>query len=256
MANLRAGCAEHKAIIETARALVKALRAHGGCVGHEPEHGWALRRAQRPSLWTRDQLRRFLDGTREHWLSPLWTLLAYSGVRLSEALALTWTDVDLAAGRVTICKAVQRIGSEWVVAEPKTEAGARAITLPPEAIEALERRAEKVGAHCAGKVSAQDGPNPDKRMVFAGERDGGVLGHSTVGHAMRRECRRLGLPPVTPHGLRHLHASLLLASGVPIPAASQRLGHATSAITMRVYAHALGEDDSRATAAIERALAR
>ena len=59
---------------------------------------------------------------------------------------------------------------------------------------------------------------------------------------------------MTPHGLRHLHASLLLAQGLPIPAVSQRLGHANSAITMAVYAHALSQDDSQATAAIARAI--
>ena len=90
-------------------------------------------------------------------------------------------------------------------------------------------------------------------MVFMGER-GGMLSHSTAQKAIRRECLRLGLHPVTPHGLRHLHASLLLAQGLPIPAVSQRLGHANSAITMSTYAHYLGRDDTQATEAIGRAL--
>jgi integrase len=201
-------------------------------------------RPERKSLWSLDELRRFLDGTREHWLGPLWNLLAYSGIRLGEALALTWDDVDLAAGHVVVGKTMQRIDGQWVLSEPKTRAGVRAITLPAEAQSALRRQAERRLATGGGT------------SIFAGENNHGILCHSTVEHAMRRECQRLGLPPLTPHGLRHMHASLLFTEGVSIPEVSQRLGHANPAITMSVYAHALGKDDSQVTKAIGRALAR
>lgn len=201
--------------------------------------------AERKELWSPDELRRFLDGTRDHWLGPLWALLAYSGCRLGEALALEWADIDLTTGRVVVSKTIQRIGGEWVVTEPKTKAGVRVITLPAEAIDALRRQAER---RLAKGMQASGGG----ALVFAS--NGQPLHRATVAHAMRRECDRLGLPPVTPHGLRHLHASLLLAQGLPVPAVSQRLGHANSAITMAVYAHAIGKDDSAATAAIARAI--
>ena len=71
---------------------------------------------------------------------------------------------------------------------------------------------------------------------------------------MRSQCRRLVLPPLTPHGLRHLHASLLLKEGLPVPAVSRRLGHANSAITMSVYAHALERQDEEAALAIGKAM--
>ena len=198
-------------------------------------------RARRKELWTPAQLRLFLDGTRDHWLGPLWTLLAYSGIRLGEALALEWSDVDLAQGRIVVTKTVQRIKGDWVTTEPKTRAGMRVVTLPSEAVTALRRQAERRVASGAGA------------LVFMGER-GLPLGHGTVDHAMQRACKQLGLPPMTPHGLRHLHASLLLAQGLPIPSVSQRLGHANSTVTMAVYAHALNQDDSQATAAIARAI--
>jgi integrase len=72
--------------------------------------------------------------------------------------------------------------------------------------------------------------------------------------ALRRLCDRLGLPAMTPHGLRHLHASLLIDEGVPITAVSARLGHANPQITMRLYAHALPGQDRMAAEAIDRAL--
>ena len=203
-------------------------------------------RPGRKELWTPEQLRRFLDGTREHWLGPLWTFLAYSGCRLGEALALTWADVDLASGRILIAKSVQRISGEYVTTEPKTRAGMRVITLPGVAIEALRSQAE---ARLARGVHA----SVDGSLVFANAK-GEPLSQGAAAWHMRQAYKLLGLPPVTPHGLRHLHASLLLAEGLSIPAVSQRLGHANSAITMAVYAHAIGRSDDEATAAIARAI--
>ena len=68
---------------------------------------------------------------------------------------------------------------------------------------------------------------------------------STARHAVRRP---------QPHGLRHPHASLLLAEGLPVTGVSRRMGHANSGITMTVYAHAIGQSDEAATEAIRRAL--
>ncbi len=203
-------------------------------------------RYERKAAWTPEQLRAFLDGTRDHWLHPLWATLAYSGCRLGEALALEWADVDLGTGRIAITKSVQRIGGEYVTTEPKTRASVRTVTLPREGIEALRGQAMH-------RLASGGGADAAMRLVFANAK-GGPLHRSTVAHAMRRACKHLGLPPLTPHGLRHLHASLLLAQGLPIPAVSQRLGHANSAITLAVYAHAIGKDDSAATAAIARAI--
>jgi integrase len=65
--------------------------------------------------------------------------------------------------------------------------------------------------------------------------------HRHAQKELKRLCTRLGLPPITLHGFRHLHASLLLTRGMPIPEVSQRLGHAHPGITMGVYAHVLGQ---------------
>ena len=67
-------------------------------------------------------------------------------------------------------------------------------------------------------------------------------------------CERLELPSLTPHGLRHLHASLLLSEGLPIPLVSRRLGHANAAVTMGIYAHCVSKRDDQAVQAISRAL--
>ena len=203
--------------------------------------------AKRKELWTLKQLRAFLDGTREHWVHSLWVFVAYSGCRLGEALALLWTDVDLATGRVVIAKSVQRINGEWVTTEPKTRAGMRVITLPAEAVSALRRQAER-------RLALGGGQDAAAQLVFVSA-DGGPLSQGAADWHMRKACEHLGLPRLSPHGLRHLHASLLLVEGLPLPEVSRRLGHANPSITASVYSHAV-RDDTAAAKAIERALAK
>ena len=207
-------------------------------------------RAERKEMWTAEELAAFLAGTEGTWLQPLWIVALASGARLGELLALTWADVDMAAGRVSISKAGQHVAGEWVTTTPKTRAGSRALALPGEAMQALRHQRAQQARWRLKAGSDWQG----SELVFSGA-TGRPLHGADVANAMRHTCRRLELPPVTPHGLRHLHASLLLQEGLPVPLVSQRLGHANPAITMSVYAHALKRQDDEAAAAIGRALA-
>ncbi|MCZ7545010.1 MAG: site-specific integrase [Anaerolineae bacterium] len=206
-------------------------------------------RTERKPVWSQDELQRFFEGATDHWLHPLWALAIVTGCRLGELLALHWTDVGFGGVAITINKTLHRIGDEWVFDAPKTASAVRTIILPAEGIKALEcqHAQQEAWQEVAGAEWETWG------SVFTGE-TGKPLFHSTVQHALKRECRRLDLPPVTPHGLRHLHASLLLSEGVPVTAVSARLGHANPGITMRVYAHALKGQDSIAAKAIDRVL--
>jgi integrase len=193
-------------------------------------------RAPRKELWSAFQLHAFLTGTREHRFYPLWVLLLGTGVRIGEALALTWADVSQDA--VTVSKVLHRIGGAWVTGAPKTASGRRVIALPPEVSAAL---APLRGA--------------PESLVFANSK-GGFLGASLVEHALAQECDRLGLPRVTPHGFRHWHASMLLSAGAGIADVAARLGHANASITLSVYSHAIRGGDRQAAATIGEAMNR
>lgn len=207
--------------------------------------------APRKDLWSPVELVRFLDGTQDDPWHPLWLFLIGTGCRLSEALALRWSDADLGQGTVWIRRSLHRIGGAWVVTGPKTRSGDRCVTLPPAAIAGLRRQKVRQAAERlrAGPAWQELG------LVFTGTR-GQPLHQSVVQHALARWRERLGLPKLTPHGLRHLHASLLLAGGLDVPRVSRRLGHATPAVTLAVYAHALGPHDGEAAGIIARALGR
>jgi len=205
--------------------------------------------APRKEVWDHDELRAFLEGAASHTLYPLWVTLLATGCRLGELLGLSWADVDLAPGAVKVRGNLQRIRGEWVKSTPKTQAGERTITLPAEGVTALKaQRARLAEWRLKAGADWQDGG-----LVFAGLH-GQPLQPSVVEHALARECERLGLPKTTPHGLRHLHASLLLDAGLPVPLVSARLGHARPSITMSIYAHKVGQDDRRAADALARAL--
>ena len=207
-------------------------------------------RPRRKELWTAEELAAFLAGTREHWLHPLWVFLTTAGCRLGEALALRWEDVDLQAQAAHISRTLHRIAGQWVFTEPKTKSALRVITLPPEAISALRKQKAQ---QSAWRLRA--GPEwQDHGLVFSGLH-GQPMQQSVVNHALQRECARLGLPVLSAHAFRHMHASLLLSQGLPLTQVSRRLGHANTNITATIYAHALEHADEQAARAISRVLA-
>ena len=69
--------------------------------------------------------------------------------------------------------------------------------------------------------------------------DGSILHPQTLSGAFERLAKSAGLPPIGIHGLRHSHASLGLAAGLPLVIMSERLGHSSVALTGDVYSHSL-----------------
>ena len=182
---------------------------------------------------------------------PVLLFLLASGCRIGEALGLRWSDFDDRAGSVSIQRQVVQLGQVFHEGAPKTRHGVRVVALPDFGVRALQqqraRNAEnrlRLGARwrdASGRVFlTQTGTTPER---------------GNIKRALHAVCDRLGLPRISPHGLRHLHLSLLAMNGVPLKVAQQRAGHSTPVITARVYQHVLGDADKEAAEAIGRALA-
>jgi integrase len=173
-------------------------------------------------------------------------VLAATGARRGEVCGLRWSDLDTAAGTLAIQRAVASVHGGTVVKDTKTHADRR-IALDPDTLAVLtarRKRQEYVATACAVKLS------PDAFM-FTSEPDGTQPLHpDTVTGGFRRVCARLGLEGVRLHDLRHLHATQLLAAGVPVRTVSGRLGHANAATTMNVYAAFVEASDRQAAAVI------
>jgi len=195
--------------------------------------------------WSAAQLRAFLDSTRSERLSPLWHLLAMTGMRRGEALGLRWEDVDLDNGRLAVRRALIPIGAAVVVSEPKTARGRRSVALDPETVEALKRQAAQQLADQAEKADAWT----DTGLVFTGE--AGEAWHpDVVSRKFRQAVKRSLLPVIRLHDLRHTHATLALRAGIHPKVVSERLGHATIAITLDTYSHAIPAMQEEAAALI------
>jgi integrase len=206
----------------------------------------AAREAKAPEMktWTGPQLGDFLAWADAEGLpdAAAWRLLAFSGARRGEVLALRWRDLDIEAGRVSIRRSVGVVhnkGESPQILEGPTKTGReRVVDLDPRTIAALRSwRLARAGLDL--RLARDDA------LIF-GNLEGehphpGRFTHRFGVHVARHR-RQLGddaPPPIRLHDLRHSHASLLLAAGVPVKVVSERLGHSTVMITLEVYQHVL-----------------
>lgn len=168
-----------------------------------------------------------IEAVRGTWLEYLSRFLLGSGVRIGEAVALNQGDVQSGYVRIRRAKTVPR-------AVPVSLDAMAALT---EAIRLAPRR----GA---------------KEPVFYGPKSGDRLTRVVATHALPRLLRKAGLRPLTPHGLRHGTATLMLAAGTPMRVIAEQLGHANPAMTARVYAHVIPEAQRRAVDSLDDAVRR
>lgn len=157
------------------------------------------------------------------------------GVRIGEAQALRWEDVDWERRCVRVSRSLRRDGSYGAPKSGK----ARVVSLPRFIeLALLERR-----------------PTPAVGMIGS-QRDGRpMVLHSTT--LMRRICRQAGIEPaIRFHDLRHSHATLLLADGEDVKAVSERLGHADIRITLQLYHHTHPDAAARVAERADRLLGR
>ena len=174
----------------------------------------------------------------------------FTGMRRSEVLAPRWGRIDLDRKVIQVREALEPAPEGVRFKTPKTKAGRRNITLPDILVDALReyRKAQmelrlKLGA---GRLGADD-------LLFT-DIEGGPITPNTLSVAWFNFTKRIGMPEITFHALRHTHASQLIDAGVDIVTISKRLGHAKPDITLRVYSHLFRMDDGKAAAAINAAL--
>jgi integrase len=170
--------------------------------------------------------------TRHH---SLWVFLVTTGVRLGEALALRWSDIDFQHSQATIRRALQsQRGMGQVFVEPKTARSRRTVPVPPETLAVLtqQRAALAVERKHAGESWQEHDlvfPSPIGRP-----RDMAYLSYT-----FHRALKRAGLPRMRIHDLRHTAATHLLTKGVHPKVVQDLLGHSTIAITLDTYSHVM-----------------
>lgn len=186
------------------------------------------------SVWGPDQLNAFLASIRAHRLRVMFRLIAVTGLRRGEAIALHWTDLDLDGGACTVRWQLVDAGGGARLGPPKTRRGARVLPLDSATMALLrQHRIDQLAERLAwGSAWQQSG------LVFARE-DGSALRPDYVSHLFVKLAERAGVPRIRLHDLRHTNASLALAAGVPLKVVSHRLGHSSTAITSDLYTHVI-----------------
>jgi integrase len=157
-------------------------------------------------------------------------------------LALRWSDVDLAAGTVTVTGTLDRKVRQRT--DPKTDKSRRSVPLTPQAMEALQ--VHQVRQNLEGTQGSDD-------LVFTSAR-GTALYDSNIRKHWHRVSSNLGLAPMPWHNLRHSAATIMLAQGVPIEVVSRVFGHASIRITADIYGHVSPETNRQAADAMAKAL--
>jgi integrase len=161
-------------------------------------------------------------------------LVAKTGMRFSEALALTPKDFDFAHQSLSVGKTwdYKRNGG---FLPTKNQSSVRKIQIDWQTVIQFSELVKNL---------------PQEAPIFV---DGAVF-NSTVNDILRRHCIRLKIPVISIHGLRHTHASLLLFAGVSIASVARRLGHASMTTTQKTYLHIIHELESQDVELVMRSL--
>ena len=194
-------------------------------------------------IWTHDQMCTFLEVAKEDRLFALWRLLAFTGMRRGEALALKCADMRFAQRQLAIRRAFGVSDRELYVTRPKTDAE-RVIELDAETVKIMRSHLRRDGL----KESSDD-------WIFT-NRDGRPLTPTSVTKRFGALLDKTDVPRIRLHDLRHTHASHLILSGANMKAVQERLGHADLMVTLNIYSHVLPTTQRDAVRQLERFYSR
>lgn len=182
------------------------------------------------------------DGTLREPNAPLLPFLLHTGLRIGEALALRWSDVDTESHFVRIRKNIKSVKNRsgnaaephYIMIEqkmPKTKSGIRIVPLNPEAQKALAAL-----------------PHLHNNDLLFSQGTGAHLTYATVRRMLERVLTRAGVQVRGFHAFRHTFATNLFANNVDVKTVSKILGHSGVKITYDIYIHSIQEQEARAVA--------
>ncbi|WP_455526243.1 site-specific integrase [Huintestinicola sp.] len=161
-------------------------------------------------------------------------LVAKTGMRFSEALAVTPKDFDFAHQTLSISKTWDYKGAGGFL-PTKNKSSVRKIQIDWQTVIQFSELLKGL---------------PEDEPIFVK----GKVYNSTVNDILSRHCASLKIPEISIHGLRHTHASLLLFAGVSIASVARRLGHASMTTTQKTYLHIIQELENKDVDLVMRSL--
>jgi len=194
-------------------------------------------RIKKPKYLNQYELHKLLDNLNlgsEVNMDWLILLIAKTGMRFSEALALTPNDFDFSRQTLSVSKTWDYKGNGGFL-PTKNKSSIRKIPLDWQTVMQFAELLKQL---------------PENEPIFIN----GNIYNSTVNSILARHCKKADIPVISIHGLRHTHASLLLFAGVSIASVARRLGHSNITTTQKTYLHIIQELESKDIDLIMRAL--
>lgn len=161
-------------------------------------------------------------------------LVAKTGLRFSEALAITPQDFDFAHQSLSVSKTWDYKG-DGGYQPTKNKSSVRKIQIDWQLVIQFSELIKGL---------------PPEEPIFVKTK----VYNSTINDILERHCKELKLPIISIHGLRHTHASLLLFAGVSIASVARRLGHASMTTTQKTYLHIIQELENKDVDLVMRSL--
>ena len=162
-------------------------------------------------------------------------LLAYTGMRKGEALALSWEDLDIENKTVNVNKncVYNSLTKRKMIQTPKTEASIRKISLDNKTVSVLQQwHLRQSRWKMANGFRKTDG----EQFIFPSKKNE-ILNVNTPYNWLKSIYKKKPQKMIRVHGFRHTHASLLFESGASIKEVQERLGHSNSEMTLQIYTH-------------------
>lgn len=192
---------------------------------------------QKPAMIAGESLARLLQQFEEPHRTMV-SLIAATGLRIGELLAVKWRALDLEIGTLAVRESV----FEGHFQPPKTVKAVRTIPLGPQTRATLTAHRKRVSRHAP------------EDLVF-GNRNGDPLRESKLlTKVLQPAAEAAGLGRVTWHQFRHIHSSLLNDLKVPVKIAQEQLGHASISTTLNIYTHVVDASHRKAVEALEERL--
>ncbi|MEE3699064.1 site-specific integrase [Streptococcus uberis] len=244
-----------------ARSIISRILQHGvllQLIQHNPARDVVLPRKQKKGsdkvkFIEKDDLKKFLDYIEKDKLRNyktnfnyvLYKLLLATGLRIGEACALEWSDIDLINGTINIDKTYSK--SIRRLSTTKSKSGTRLISIDQATVNMLKLyqvRQRQLFHEVGGKAPKVVFATPTRKYQNTAIRQ----------DALDRRLKEIGCPRFTFHAFRHTHASLLLNAGISYKELQYRLGHATLAMTMDIYSHLSKDKEKEAVSYYEKAI--
>ncbi|MCH4007186.1 MAG: site-specific integrase [Eubacterium sp.] len=185
-------------------------------------------------------------------IDTLVPFLLLTGMRVGEACALQWQDVDIAEGEIMISRSVYVAKGSIAVGLPKSKSSTRKISIGKQVIRLLKHQWNVHARELReAEISGEPLHHPD--LIFS-RKHGDYICDSAVWHAMKKRVNGTPFSFMTPHCLRHTNATLLLNQGVDLKIVSEHLGHTSIRVTADVYTDVLKSSHKKTAELVESAI--